>query len=828
MAKLTLSDIINFQATSLSAINNNSALIEAAFDNTLSRDGTTPNSMSSDLDMNSNRILNLVDATTAQEPVTYAQFLSGGGGSGGGAPTDATYLTLSTNIPLSNERVLTAGTNITFTDTGPGGTLKIDAATGGGGGAPTTSQYLTLAADATLSNERVLTAGTNIAFVDGGPGGSLTINASAGAAVPGGANTQVQFNATGAFDGDPEFTWSNPALTIGNNGTATGILNLKGTTSGTVSIIPQAAAGVYNFNLPTGSGTANQLLTSGGGGATAQSYQNIASLLTAGANISVTGTTNATIAVTGTVGAATNTTNVAVTDDTTTAATMFPLWVTTASGNQTPKVSSTKLTFNPSTGVLGAANMLVTGAYTGPILVGGSGAASSLELRATTGAGVGSEFIKFTMGNNGGTEAMRIWSNGKIHLGSGVAADLSAIDVRGPNIDTTQTGGLKIANTFTGTINHVSGIFVEPVGGSACNITAEWFGVHIAGPFVSAGGTSADYTALKVGDCSTVGGGGTVPGTKRGLWCDGVNSIAEINGPLTGGRAAGSALTLQSTTGVGTTDNIIFKGGNNGAITYGVFKQNSLSEAALGIGTTTVGANHLVFVEGSSTSPRGIAINRSTVANEGTSLNFTAGAAKAGASNQNGGNINYLAGASTGSGTAGHFFYAYPGTAAAASDNTVTEVINARVLTGVQIRGTATNDNAPAGYVGEFISSTITSGSAVAMTTGVATNITSIVLTPGDWDVWWNGAMSFGAGTNFTLATVSISLVSATTNFTPPFFGALPTVSGGVVWVNGTNIMIAPARFQVTSNTTVFAVGFCNFTVSTAAMYGALCARRAR
>jgi hypothetical protein len=297
---------------------------------------------------------------------------------------------------------------------------------------------------------------------------------------------------------------------------------------------------------------------------------------------------------------------------------------------------------------------------------------------------------------------------------------------------------------------------------------------------------------------------------------------------LTGGRAAGSALTLRSTTGVGTTDSIVLQGGNNGAITYGVHKQNSLSEAAMGIGTTTVGANHLVFAEGSSTSPRGIAINRSTVGNEGTSLNLTAGGAKAGASNQSGGNINYLCGVSTGSGTAGHFFYAYPGTAAAASDNTITEVINARVTTGVQIRGTGTNDNAPAGYVGEFISSTITSGSAVAMTTGVATNITSIALTPGDWDVWWNGAMSFGAGTNFTLATVSLSLVSATTNFSPPFFGALPTVSGGVVWVNGTNIMISPARFQVASNTTVFAVGFCNFTVSTAAMYGALCARRAR
>lgn len=42
--------------------------------------------------------------------------------------------------------------------------------------APTAAQYLTLAADATLTNERVLTAGTNISFVDGGAGNALTIN----------------------------------------------------------------------------------------------------------------------------------------------------------------------------------------------------------------------------------------------------------------------------------------------------------------------------------------------------------------------------------------------------------------------------------------------------------------------------------------------------------------------------------------------------------------------------------------------------------------------------------------------------------------------------
>jgi len=41
-----------------------------------------------------------------------------------------------------------------------------------------------------------------------------------------------------------------------------------------------------------------------------------------------------------------------ITNDTTTNATMYPVWVTTASGNQSLKVASSKLTFNPSTGTL--------------------------------------------------------------------------------------------------------------------------------------------------------------------------------------------------------------------------------------------------------------------------------------------------------------------------------------------------------------------------------------------------------------------------------------------------------------------------------------------
>ena len=63
MAKLTLYDLSSGSFT-VDLLNANFALIETALENTLSRDGTAPNTMSAALDMNSNRILNLPTAAT--------------------------------------------------------------------------------------------------------------------------------------------------------------------------------------------------------------------------------------------------------------------------------------------------------------------------------------------------------------------------------------------------------------------------------------------------------------------------------------------------------------------------------------------------------------------------------------------------------------------------------------------------------------------------------------------------------------------------------------------------------------------------------------------
>lgn len=61
MAKLTLTDLTSLanDNSAVSKVNTNNAAIEAAFENTLSRDGTSPNAMGANLDMNGHQIINV-------------------------------------------------------------------------------------------------------------------------------------------------------------------------------------------------------------------------------------------------------------------------------------------------------------------------------------------------------------------------------------------------------------------------------------------------------------------------------------------------------------------------------------------------------------------------------------------------------------------------------------------------------------------------------------------------------------------------------------------------------------------------------------------------
>jgi hypothetical protein len=154
----------------------------------------------------------------------------------------------------------------------------------------------------------------------------------------GGASNYSLFMASGNIYSAVTQTWQiadndSSALSIFSSGKA-GILTVI-TTDGAEGISTSGSLNVVGTIALNGStGTANYLLQSNG--ASAPSWVNPASL-------TVSTATNAT-----------NAANIGITDDTSTNATMYPTWVTTTTGNLPAKTSSTKFTFNPSTGTLSA------------------------------------------------------------------------------------------------------------------------------------------------------------------------------------------------------------------------------------------------------------------------------------------------------------------------------------------------------------------------------------------------------------------------------------------------------------------------------------------
>lgn len=81
MAKITLNNLANLQneETTIDRINSNSVAVATAMEKTLYRDGSTPNQMEAELDMDGNRIINLPTPLSNTEAVTkaYVDNLSG-------------------------------------------------------------------------------------------------------------------------------------------------------------------------------------------------------------------------------------------------------------------------------------------------------------------------------------------------------------------------------------------------------------------------------------------------------------------------------------------------------------------------------------------------------------------------------------------------------------------------------------------------------------------------------------------------------------------------------------------------------------------------------
>jgi hypothetical protein len=167
---------------------------------------------------------------------------------GGGAPTNASYVVLGADGTLTDERVLTAGANISVTDAGAGSTVTI-AFTG----------VLPLA-----------NGGTGISSLVGEAGKVLTVNGTetgyeftspGGGGSPAGADTQVQYNDGGAFGAEAAFAYDKTnnwltvlgGATLGASPPAAGVLRIgTGATADVIKIC--VATAEQKFLYVDGSG----------------------------------------------------------------------------------------------------------------------------------------------------------------------------------------------------------------------------------------------------------------------------------------------------------------------------------------------------------------------------------------------------------------------------------------------------------------------------------------------------------------------------------------------------------------------------------------------
>lgn len=146
-----------------------------------------------------------------------------------------------------------------------------------------------------------------------------------------------------------------------------------------------------------------------------------------------------------------------------------------------------------------------------------------------------------------------------------------------------------------------------------------------------------------------------------------------------------------------------------------------------------------------------------------------------------------------------------------------------------EVFGTATNDNACTGCVGEYQTAVLAAISATSLVTGVSKTVVSFTLTPGDWDVW--GAVGF-IPTATTSITLQIAGISLTDNTLPAQDDGTRSDVSNAAFVPGTNLgdrlPVATRRVSVSVNTPVYLIATGVFTVSTLTAYGRIQARRVR
>lgn len=150
-------------------------------------------------------------------------------------------------------------------------------------------------------------------------------------------------------------------------------------------------------------------------------------------------------------------------------------------------------------------------------------------------------------------------------------------------------------------------------------------------------------------------------------------------------------------------------------------------------------------------------------------------------------------------------------------------------ITNPNVVGTSTNDDASALNIGEVISSTVAVGSAVALTSTTAKQVTNISLTAGDWDVWGQVEFTGNAATTLVYTGGQISSTNNSVADTQSAYVFLP-MGGGTVFAatNPVSFSLGTIRLSLAGTTIYYLNAVASFAVNTCSAYGGIYARRRR
>lgn len=173
------------------------------------------------------------------------------------------------------------------------------------------------------------------------------------------------------------------------------------------------------------------------------------------------------------------------------------------------------------------------------------------------------------------------------------------------------------------------------------------------------------------------------------------------------------------------------------------------------------------------------------------------------------------------------------GTIAGGDVPNVTQSVSGTVKSAGQLLGTNTNDNAAAGFVGEFASTSVVTVNLGA--SNAATNVTSISLTAGDWDVQAN--VQIALGDINTLDEIDAVLSASSASFTGYTgknndYGVMYFKSGFAAanaFINSPDVETGVIRVTLPSTTTIYLNAGAHYASETTAQWnGYIQARRVR